>query len=69
MGDADARIEALEFKIAHLERTTQELSDVLYAQQRQLDEALSLNRQLLRQLEALEARSGEASRIEVPPHY
>ncbi len=69
MGEDDARLEALEFKIAHLERATQELSDALYAQRRQLDEVLNLNRQLLRQLEQLEARSGDANRIEVPPHY
>jgi SlyX protein len=69
MSEADARLEALEFKIAHLERTTQELSDVLYAQQRQLDELLSVNRQLLRQLETLEARSADATRLEIPPHY
>lgn len=69
MNDADARIEALEFKVAHLERTAQELSDVLYDQQRRLDEALALNRQLLSQLENLEARSADPNRIEIPPHY
>jgi SlyX protein len=69
MSESDARLEALEIKIAHLERTTQELSDVLYAQQRQLDEVLGLNRQLVQQLENLEARSADASQVEIPPHY
>jgi SlyX protein len=69
MSDADARIEALEFKVAHLERTYQELSDVLYAQQRQLDELLNLNRQLMSQLESLDERSADPNRVEIPPHY
>lgn len=69
MNDADARIEALEIKVAHLERTAQELSDVLYAQQRQLDEVTALNRQLVSQIESLDARGADPNRIEIPPHY
>jgi uncharacterized coiled-coil protein SlyX len=64
-----ARMEAIEFKLAHLERAVQELSDVLYRQQRQLDDALELNRQLRQQLEELESRPGDATRVEIPPHY
>ena len=65
----DQRIETLEFKLAHLERAVQELSDVLYRQQRELDSVLEVNRQLRRQVEELETRAADAGRIEIPPHY
>jgi SlyX protein len=65
----DPRIETLEFKLAHLERAVQELSDVLYRQQRELDGVLEVNRQLRRQVEELETRAADASRLEIPPHY
>lgn len=64
-----ARLEAVEFKIAHLERAVQELSDVLYRQQRELDAALAMNQRLRQQLEELESRAGEATPTEIPPHY
>jgi uncharacterized coiled-coil protein SlyX len=63
------RIEALEFKVAHLERALQELSDVMYRQQREIDGMLELNRQLTSQLEQLETRAADASSVEIPPHY
>lgn len=63
------RLEAVEFKIAHLERAVQELSDVLYRQQQQLDAALSMNQRLRQQLEELEGRATDAGPIEIPPHY
>lgn len=64
-----ARIETIEFKLAHLERALQELSDVVYRQQRELHEALELNRQLVRQLEELGSRTASPDALEVPPHY
>lgn len=64
-----ARLETVEFKIAHLERAVQELSDVLYRQQQQLDATLAVNQQLREQLEELEGRAGDATPVEVPPHY
>jgi uncharacterized coiled-coil protein SlyX len=67
--DTTNRIEALEFKVAHLERALQELSDVLYRQQREIDGMLELNRQLTSQLEQLETRAADASSVEIPPHY
>jgi len=69
MNDAATRLESLEIKVAHLERTTQELSDVIYRQQQQIDTMLNLNRQLASQLETLEAKSGDAGPVEIPPHY
>ena len=68
MGEAN-RIEALEFKVAHLERALQELSDVMYRQQREIDGMLQLNRQLRSQIEQLETRGADANSVEIPPHY
>jgi uncharacterized coiled-coil protein SlyX len=68
--DADAaRIEAVEFKLAHLERAVQELSDVLYRQQQQLDAVLALHQRLRQQVEEIDDRSADASPVEIPPHY
>jgi uncharacterized coiled-coil protein SlyX len=67
MTDAE-RLETLEFKLAHLERAVQELSDVLYRQQLELDRVLEINRQLRNQVEELESRAS-AGGVEIPPHY
>ena len=63
------RIDTLEFKVAHLERALQELSDVLYRQQRELDTLRTRNEQLLLQVQQLEDRGGDPNRVEIPPHY
>jgi SlyX protein len=63
------RIDILEFKVAHLERALQELSDVLYRQQRELDALRTRNEQLLLQVQQLEDRGGDPNRVEIPPHY
>jgi SlyX protein len=63
------RIDTLEFKVAHLERALQELSDVLYRQQRELDALRARNEQLLQQVQQLEDRGGDPNRVEIPPHY
>jgi uncharacterized coiled-coil protein SlyX len=67
--DETNRIEALEFKVAHLERALQQMSDVMYRQQREIDGMLELNRQLRSQVEQLETRGADASSVEIPPHY
>jgi len=66
------RIEDLEIKCAHLELGLQELSDVLYRQQQQLDRLLAANEALLRQVERLAEQPADGSSAtaeEVPPHY
>ena len=68
MGETN-RIEALEFKVAHLERALQELSDVMYRQQREIDALRERNQQLLEQVQQLEDRGGDPNRVEIPPHY
>jgi SlyX protein len=63
------RIDALEFKVTHLERALQELSDVVYRQQREFDALRDRNQQLREQLQQLEERGGDPNRVEIPPHY
>ena len=63
------RIDALEFKVAHLERALQELSDVVYRQQREVDSLRDRNQQLHEQLQQLEERGGDPNGVEIPPHY
>ncbi len=69
-----SRIDELDIKCTYLERATQELSDVLHRQQRQLDQALAQIEALRSQLEALDAAAERGTappdpRAEVPPHY
>ena len=64
----DTRMETLEFKVAHLERALQELSDALYRQQLQLDAQASRLRQLGERVDT--SSPGEtAPKFEIPPHY
>jgi uncharacterized coiled-coil protein SlyX len=67
---ADDRLEALEVKLAHLERALQDLSDALWTQQQRLDAADARHRQLLDRLAAAErGEDAPQSPFEVPPHY
>lgn len=63
------RVDTLEFKVAHLERALQELSDVLYRQQREIDALTDRNQRLLEQVQQLEDRGAEPGGVEIPPHY
>lgn len=66
----DDRLEALEFKLAHLERSLQELSDVVIRQQRDLDRVALRNQQLLEQVDGLRQQTEDRKDPhEVPPHY
>jgi SlyX protein len=66
---AGDRLDTLEFKVAHLERALLELSDVLYRQQRELDALRDRSQQLLDQVQQLDDRGADPSRVEIPPHY
>ena len=63
------RVERLEFKVAHLEKAVQDLSDVLYRQQRELDALRERNRELTVQVQELEDRGADPNPVEIPPHY
>jgi SlyX protein len=66
---SDDRVERLEFKVAHLEKAVQELSDVLYRQQREIDALRETGRKLAEHVQELEDRGPDPGRIEIPPHY
>ena len=63
------RVESVEFKVAHLERALQELSDVVYRQQREIEALLELQRRLRDQVEDLDSRRADPDAVEIPPHY
>jgi SlyX protein len=63
------RIDTLEFKLAHLERAQQELSDVLVRQQRELDRLNARLGRLQQLMEALQEPAAPQDEFEVPPHY
>ena len=64
-----ARVESVEFKVAHLERALQELSDVVYRQQREIEALLELQRRLREQVEDLDSRRADPDAVEIPPDY
>ena len=64
-----SRLEAVEIKLAHLECAVQDLSDVVYRQQQELDRVLEMNRQLSLQLDEVANRAVDPSVQEIPPHY
>ena len=65
-----SRVDAIEEKLAHLERAVAELSDVVARQQKELDRALDRNQRLMDKIAALESDFGpSATPHEKPPHY
>lgn len=66
----DSRLEPIELKIAFLERANQELSDVVYRQQRELELLRAQMAACQRQLETLKSDEAALSPAdERPPHY
>lgn len=68
MNDAD--LERLELKLAFLERANQDLSDVVYRQQRDIDGLRVQIEHLLGRVDALrEEPTKYSAEQERPPHY
>jgi len=73
-----ARLEAVEFKLAHMEHALSTLSDVIARQQREIDAAHERLKHLAERLAGFESPHGEAQNegadtgaggFEKPPHY
>jgi SlyX protein len=62
----DPRIVDLEIRYTHLERQVEELSDVVFAQQRIID---TLSKELLALRNRFEDPAAVTPRAEKPPHY
>jgi SlyX protein len=66
----DARFEELELKLAYLERANQELGEVVYHQQQELDALRARMEQLIDQVRAAAENAGDyPAGEEKPPHY
>jgi SlyX protein len=64
------RIYTVEEKIAHLERSLNDLSEVVARQQKDLERAVDQNRRLTDKIAAMESDFGpSATAHEKPPHY
>jgi uncharacterized coiled-coil protein SlyX len=64
-----ARLDTLEFKVAHLERAQQELSDALVRQQQDLQRLQDRLDRLHQMLENLQQPAQPQDPFEMPPHY
>jgi uncharacterized coiled-coil protein SlyX len=64
-----SRLETIEIKFAHLERSLQELGETVLSQQRQIDSLAARGRALADRLEAFGATDAPDSPFEKPPHY
>lgn len=65
---SESRLDDLEIKCAHLEKTVSELSDVLWHQQQELD-ALKDGYKGLKERLGADPGLVDASRNDRPPHY
>ncbi len=68
MTDAE-RLDTLEFKVAHLERAQQELSDALVRQQQDLQRLQDRLDRLHQLVETLQQPAAAQDPFEIPPHY
>lgn len=67
---SDAAIERLELKISYLESANQDLSDIVYRQQRDIDKLRAQMSAHQRQLDAWRSDQSDTAPIdERPPHY
>jgi uncharacterized coiled-coil protein SlyX len=62
------RLEALEVRYSHLEKLFQDLSEVVWRQQQELDHLRDTVRQFKDRLQA-EPGLVDAARSDLPPHY
>jgi SlyX protein len=65
----DERLTELEVRSAHLEHQVEELSEVLYRQQRELDDLKTVLRGVQDRVGASEPGLIDAAREDKPPHY
>ena len=66
----DERLTEIETKLAFQEAAVQELSDLVYAQQKEIERLTALTRRLLDRIDTLSERGGDSEPAdEVPPHY
>jgi SlyX protein len=65
------RLDAVEFKLAHLERALGEINEVVIRQQREIERLRAALQQATMRLQSLDAQFGGASAtdFEKPPHY
>ena len=67
---SDSALERIELKIAYLESANQELSDIVYRQQRDIDTLRAQMSAYQRQLDAWRSEQSDNTPVdERPPHY
>jgi len=67
---SDSALERIELKIAYLESANQELSDIVYRQQRDIDTLRAQMSAYQRQLDAWRSEQSDSPAVdERPPHY
>ena len=65
-----SRLDTIEIKLAHLERSLQELGSTVLHQQREIAALSARNQDLQQQIEALEGDEVQReAQFERPPHY
>jgi SlyX protein len=68
MRDIEARLDALEMRVAHQDKTIAELNDVVTSQWKQLEVMERQLRRLGEEMEAMEPGESPAAN-QKPPHY